>query len=202
MNSGKVRVTGRYGARGVAREALERRTSRVGRNPIHHPPSGHDDRANSVCGVLEMRCARRNAQGSPIGFGRQRRQSISWLHIVAGSKWQPSGLVFTSSIGTALDERNVRRRFKELLQAAELPGRMAARTRHTTATLLLGQGVHPRVVMDTLGRSQISLTLDTFARPAGPSGGGREAMDMAIGCQIGCQARAVLPPRRKKSKIL
>jgi hypothetical protein len=34
---------------------------------------------------------------------------------------------------------------------------------HTTATLLLTQGVHPRVVMEALGHSQISLTLDTYS---------------------------------------
>jgi integrase len=35
--------------------------------------------------------------------------------------------------------------------------------RHTCASLLLAQGVHPRVVMETLGHSQISLTLDTYS---------------------------------------
>ena len=35
--------------------------------------------------------------------------------------------------------------------------------RHTTATLLLAQGVHPRVVMELLGHSQVSLTLDTYS---------------------------------------
>ena len=35
--------------------------------------------------------------------------------------------------------------------------------RHTAATLLLTQGVSPRVVMETLGHSQISLTLDTYS---------------------------------------
>jgi integrase len=35
--------------------------------------------------------------------------------------------------------------------------------RHTCATLLLAQGVQPRVVMETLGHSQISLTLNTYA---------------------------------------
>ena len=35
--------------------------------------------------------------------------------------------------------------------------------RHTCASLLLAQAVHPRVVMETLGHSQISLTLDTYA---------------------------------------
>ena len=34
--------------------------------------------------------------------------------------------------------------------------------RHTAATLLLSQGVSPRVVMETLGHSQISLTMNTY----------------------------------------
>jgi integrase len=35
--------------------------------------------------------------------------------------------------------------------------------RHTAATLLLAQGVDPRTIMETLGHSQISLTLNTYA---------------------------------------
>ena len=34
--------------------------------------------------------------------------------------------------------------------------------RHTCASLLLTQGVHPRVVMETLGHSQISVTMNTY----------------------------------------
>jgi len=34
--------------------------------------------------------------------------------------------------------------------------------RHTAATLLLTQGVDPRTIMETLGHSQISLTLNTY----------------------------------------
>ena len=35
--------------------------------------------------------------------------------------------------------------------------------RHACASLLLVQGVHPRVVMETLGHSQISLTMNTYS---------------------------------------
>jgi len=35
--------------------------------------------------------------------------------------------------------------------------------RHSCASLLLGQGVHPRVVMETLGHGQVSITLDTYS---------------------------------------
>ena len=81
----------------------------------------------------------------------------------AGDAWQESGLVFTSTIGTALDDRNVRRAFKELLTEAKLPAMRIHDLRHTCATLLLAQGVNPRVVMEQLGHSQINLTLDTYS---------------------------------------
>jgi integrase len=35
--------------------------------------------------------------------------------------------------------------------------------RHTSATLLLSAGVHPKVVQERLGHSQISVTLDTYS---------------------------------------
>jgi integrase len=35
--------------------------------------------------------------------------------------------------------------------------------RHATATLLLVQGVHPRVVMELLGHSEIGVTMNTYS---------------------------------------
>jgi integrase len=35
--------------------------------------------------------------------------------------------------------------------------------RHTAATLLLSEGVHPRVVMELLGHSQMRTTTDTYS---------------------------------------
>ena len=83
--------------------------------------------------------------------------------LLAGGDWQNSGLVFTTPIGTALDDRNVRREFKAILADAKLPDIRIHDLRHTYATLLLVQGVHPRTVMETLGHSQISLTMDTYS---------------------------------------
>lgn len=57
----------------------------------------------------------------------------------------------------------MRRAFKDILAAAKLPSIRIHDLRHTCASLLLAQGVHPRVVMETLGHSQISLTLDTYS---------------------------------------
>lgn len=45
----------------VELQALERRTSRSGRDSVDHPPAGRDDHANSVCGVLSLLSSRTNA---------------------------------------------------------------------------------------------------------------------------------------------
>jgi Phage integrase family/Trypsin-like peptidase domain len=81
----------------------------------------------------------------------------------AGGDWQDSTVVFTSSVGSPLDERNVRRAFKDVPTAAKLPKMRIHDLRHTCATLLLAQGVHPKVVQEILGHSQISLTMDTYS---------------------------------------
>jgi integrase len=49
--------------------------------------------------------------------------------------------------------------------------------RHTTATILLTQGVHPRAVMKTLGHRQISVTLDTLLPRIARRSGGRCTAD-------------------------
>jgi integrase len=81
----------------------------------------------------------------------------------AGSGWHDLDLIFASSIGTPLEPRNVTRLFKHLLATAGLPDMRLHDLRHSCATLLLAQGVNPRVVMETLGHSQVSLTLNTYS---------------------------------------
>jgi integrase len=81
----------------------------------------------------------------------------------AGDRWQARGLVFTSTIGTPLEPRNVTRQFHQHLQRAGLRPVRFHDLRHTCASLLLAQGVHPRIVMETLGHSQIALTMNTYS---------------------------------------
>jgi integrase len=83
--------------------------------------------------------------------------------LAAGRGWAESGLVFTSPIGTSLDPRSVTREFHALLTTVQLPSIRFHDLRHTAATLLLAQGVDPRTIMETLGHSQISLTLNTYS---------------------------------------
>ncbi len=55
------------------------------------------------------------------------------------------------------------RRFQAFLARAGLPSKRFHDLRHTWASLLLALGVHPRVVMETLGHSQIGLTMNTYS---------------------------------------
>jgi integrase len=57
----------------------------------------------------------------------------------------------------------VRRDYRALLKRAGLPRLKFHGLRHTAATLLLAQNVHPRLVMESLGHSQITLTMDTYS---------------------------------------
>jgi integrase len=74
--------------------------------------------------------------------------------LAAGPKWRDHGLVFPSTVGTPLEPRNVTRHYKEMLRRAGLPESTRFHDlRHTAASLLVAQGVHPRVVMEILGHS-------------------------------------------------
>ncbi len=104
--------------------------------------------------------------------------------LLAGSRWHddPRALVFTTTVGTPLDGIAVTRRFQAHLAGAGLRRQRFHDLRHACASLLLAQGVSPRVVMETLGHSQISLTLNTYSHVIPALGrAAAERMDEALG---------------------
>jgi integrase len=72
-------------------------------------------------------------------------------------------LVFTTTLGTPLDGITVTRRFQQILRRTGLRHQRFHDLRHACASLLLTQGVSARVVMETLGHSEIRLTLNTYS---------------------------------------
>ena len=82
----------------------------------------------------------------------------------AGQHWQnPLGLVFTDEFGAPLDRKCVSKRLLATLAKLGLPRMRFHDMRHAAASILLARGVHARVVMQTLGHSQISLTMNTYS---------------------------------------
>src|SRR5262249_10515832 len=53
--------------------------------------------------------------------------------------------------------------FLPLLKRTRLPRIRFHDLRHTSASLLLAAGVHPKVVQERLGHSQIAITMDTYS---------------------------------------
>jgi integrase len=83
--------------------------------------------------------------------------------LLAGAKWRDFGLVFATRVGTPLEPRNVHRDFKRILAKARVHDQRFHDLRHAAASLLLAQGINPRVVMELLGHSRIGITMDTYS---------------------------------------
>jgi integrase len=81
---------------------------------------------------------------------------------VAGRAWQKSDFVFTSNVGTPVDTVNALRRFRRICSEAGLPTLRFNDLRHTHASLLIHEGVHPKHIAERLGHSSIKLTMDTY----------------------------------------
>jgi integrase len=80
-----------------------------------------------------------------------------------GSAWQDSGFVFVREDGAPYHPERIIVMFKRQTRAAGLPVIRLHDLRHTSATLALAAGVHPKVVQERLGHSSINITLDTYS---------------------------------------
>lgn len=91
----------------------------------------------------------------------KRKQAAEKLR--AGSMYRDHGLVFASTVGTPINSRNFARVYYTLRKKADVTPINFHSIRHTHASLMLKQGVHPKVVSERLGHSNISITLDTYS---------------------------------------
>jgi integrase len=95
---------------------------------------------------------------------RQHRIAQAEARLRLGPAWTHSDLVFCNEVGGFVDASNlVRRSFLPLLRRVGLPRIRFHDLRHSAATLLLSEGVHPKIVSEMLGRSQIAVTLDLYS---------------------------------------
>ena len=90
--------------------------------------------------------------------------------------------MFTSTVGTVVERRNLARLFDQLTKEAGVRRTRFHDLRHRCASLLLAQNVPPRVVMDVLGHSQLSITTDLYSHVM-PTAlrAAADAMDRALG---------------------
>ena len=80
-----------------------------------------------------------------------------------GSAWIEKDLVFTNAQGYYFSSSTLRKVFRRFLVSIDLPHMRFHDLRHSAATILLAMKVHPKVVQEILGHSQIAMTLDVYS---------------------------------------
>jgi integrase len=78
-------------------------------------------------------------------------------------KWEEQGLVFPNRYGGPMDPGRPNHVLQPTLVALRLPAIRVHDLRHSAATSMLIQNVHPKVVQEMLGHSTVMTTLDTYS---------------------------------------
>jgi len=94
---------------------------------------------------------------------RRHSAGLARERLAAGAAWTDSGLVFVDELGRGLHPQRLTDLFQQASDAAGLPRIRLHDLRHTSATLALVAGVHPKIVQERLGHATISMTLDTYS---------------------------------------
>jgi integrase len=81
----------------------------------------------------------------------------------AGQRWVDHGLVVDRGDGGPLNPDTLSSGWARFLRQRGLPRVRFHDLRHAHATLMLTQGVHPKVVSERLGHASVGITLDTYS---------------------------------------
>jgi integrase len=111
--------------------------------------------------------SRRNVPLSPqlLDILRHHLSRQAEERLKAGPEYDDNGFLFATALGQPLRQHNVIvRHFKPILKKAELSQSIRLYDlRHSSASVLLEAGTHPKVVADRLGHSSVTITLDTYS---------------------------------------
>lgn len=102
---------------------------------------------------------------SPASVERLHRHRVQQLQerLAVGPAYQDNGLVFANARGAPVHPTNLRRAWLQIVGRVGLGHLRFHDLRHTHASLLLQQGIHPKIVSERLGHSSVSITLDTYS---------------------------------------
>jgi integrase len=81
---------------------------------------------------------------------------------VAGIRWQEHEMIFTTGIGTYMDQTKASRELKRLLKKAGLPAIRFHDLRHTSISFQLEMGTSLNTVQQRAGHSKASVTSDIY----------------------------------------
>jgi integrase len=90
---------------------------------------------------------------------RQRQEAQKTL---VGDSWKENGMIFTTGVGTYIDQTKVSREFKHILIENGLPEIRFHDLRHTSISILLDIGTPVNTVQHRAGHSKASVTTDIY----------------------------------------
>ncbi|MGC3861225.1 site-specific integrase [Micromonospora chersina] len=100
----------------------------------------------------------------PVVAALRRQQEVQARErSAAGSSWARNDLMFTTSLGTPIEPRNLTRHFYSVRDRAGLPGIRFHDLRHTCLTLLLSLGTPPHIAQAIAGHSHVDVTMMIYA---------------------------------------
>lgn len=94
---------------------------------------------------------------------RKHRLEQQKQRLFMGPEYRDHGLAFPRLDGRPMNPDALSKAFEVIVARAGLPRVRFHDLRHTHATMLLQQGVNPKVVSERLGHSTVNLTLDTYS---------------------------------------
>jgi integrase len=126
------------------------------------------DRAGGDTKTLKSRRTLRLAQIAVAAL-RQRKAAQAADRLKAGELWQDTGLAFTTTIGTMLEQHNIRRGFRQITKAAALGEDWVPRElRHTFVSTSSADGVPVEEIARFAGHQQTSTTELVYCRELRP----------------------------------
>jgi len=127
---------------------------------LHRPKGGGCDFAPPKTPRSRRQVAITQAAAAALRRHRVRQNAE---RLLAGDAWTDLDLVFANEVGKPLRGTRVTHTFQAALRRAGLPRLRFHDARHTSATLLLGRGVHPKIASEMLGHASIAITLDLYS---------------------------------------
>ena len=94
---------------------------------------------------------------------RKHRADQAKLRLQLGPAYQDQDLVCARMHGTPIAPNELTGAFAAAIRKIDLPAIRFHDLRHGHATQLLRQGIHPKIVSERLGHSNIAITLDVYS---------------------------------------
>ena len=94
---------------------------------------------------------------------RKHRAEQARLYLSLGIGWDDSGLVCTKKVGEPINPNTLTSGFASRVRNMNIPRVRFHDLRHTHATQLLKEGVHPKIAQERLGHATIAVTLDLYS---------------------------------------